>query len=268
MAESRVKKESYIVIQGWMLTDLELKGNELLIYACIYGFSQAESQTFSGSLQYLADWTNSTKQSVIKCLKSLVDKGYLEKNENTINGVKFCEYRTTDFNTLLNKVYHPIKESLTGGMQQSLTNNIAFDNTDNKKDNKAIKGSFDAIIAEYAKGDSELTDLLCEWLKVRKAKRAAMTDRAIQMNLSRLDELAAKSRMSVTDYLKEVICRGWAAFYEIHNYNTGKRVEPVPKWASKEQRDYDFTEIEKATVANSPELQQRAEELKRRIAAL
>ena len=35
-----VKNENYLVIQGWMITELKLKGNELLIYAIIYGFSQ------------------------------------------------------------------------------------------------------------------------------------------------------------------------------------------------------------------------------------
>ena len=35
-----VKNENYLVIQGWMIAELKLKGNELLIYAIIYGFSQ------------------------------------------------------------------------------------------------------------------------------------------------------------------------------------------------------------------------------------
>ena len=87
MAESKVNRENYILVQGFMLADLKLKGNELIIYACIYGFSQAENQFYNGSLQYLADWTNSTKQSVIKCLKSLIEKGYIEKKETFINGV-------------------------------------------------------------------------------------------------------------------------------------------------------------------------------------
>ena len=104
MAESKVKRENYITVQGFMLTDLKLKGNELLIYACIYGFSQTENQVFNGGLQYLADWVNSTKQSVIKCLKSLEEKGYIIKREKYINGVKSCEYYTTELNTLLNKV--------------------------------------------------------------------------------------------------------------------------------------------------------------------
>lgn len=141
MKESKVKDENYINIQGWMVTKLGLKGNELLIYAIIYGFSQTEDQTFNGSLQYLADWTNSTKQGVTKNLKALVEKGYIEKEDKYINNVKFCEYRTTQFNTVYNKVEYPIQQSLTGyttkfntGMQQSLTNNIN-DNIINKLDN-------------------------------------------------------------------------------------------------------------------------------------
>ena len=64
-----VKPENYITIQGWMVTELKLKGNELLIYALIFGFTQTTNQNFTGSLQYIADWTNSTKQGVLKCLK-------------------------------------------------------------------------------------------------------------------------------------------------------------------------------------------------------
>ena len=128
MAASRVNKENYITIQGWMLTDLNLKGNELIIYACIYGFSQAENQVFNGSLQYLADWTNSTKQGVVKCLKSLVEKGLIVKKDNFINGVKFCEYHATKLNTAVNCVENDIQQSLTGGIKQSLINNISSDN--------------------------------------------------------------------------------------------------------------------------------------------
>lgn len=213
MAESKVNRDNFIVIQGFMITDLKLKGNELIIYACIYGFSQAENQVFSGSLQYLADWTNSTKQGVMKSLKSLVDKGYITKTDKYINGVKFCEYSATKFNG-------GMQQSLIGGMQQSLNNNIGIENISNNiESKKASKKSFDDILAEYSKGDADIQDLLGEWLKVRKAKRAPLTDRAIQMNIAKLDNFAAQSGLSVKEYLQEVICRGWAAFYVINNYN-------------------------------------------------
>ena len=241
MAESRISRENFITIQGFMITDLKLKGNELIIYAVIYGFSQAENQTFSGSLQYLMEWTNSTKPSVIKCLKSLIEKGFIEKTDKVINGVKFCEYSIVKLvGEVVNKVYHPSTKFTEGGKQslpevvnkvysggkQSLPNNIQDnikDNINNIKESKKEKPKtgFDEIILDYAKSldismRAEATDLLQEWLKVRKAKRAAMTDRAIKMNIEKLDSLAAQSGLSVTEYLKEVICRGWGSFFPIN----------------------------------------------------
>lgn len=121
---SKIKNENYILITGFMVNELGLKGNELLIYAIIYGFTQAEGQTFNGSLQYLADWTNSTKQGVLKNLKSLIDKGYISKKKTVVNGVNIVEYYSTKFNG-------GIKQSLMGGIKQSLTNNIDIYNIDN-----------------------------------------------------------------------------------------------------------------------------------------
>ena len=133
----KVKNENYILIQGWMVNELQLKGNELLIYAIIYGFTQTENQLFSGSLQYLAEWTNSTKQGVIKCLKSLIDKEYIGKNEKYINNVKFCEYYTTKFNRVLNKVEQ--------GIKQSLPNNIDYNIEDNKEYNTTTDTIYDFL---------------------------------------------------------------------------------------------------------------------------
>lgn len=93
--KNKVRKESFVLIPGWAVCDLGLKGNELLIYSIIYGFSQEENQTFRGSLRYLMDWTNSTKKSVLNILKSLVGKGLIKKIERFENNVKFCEYYAT-----------------------------------------------------------------------------------------------------------------------------------------------------------------------------
>lgn len=77
--------------------------------------------------------------------------------------------------------------------------------------------SFDAIINAYTDNPST-RELLGEWLQNRKAKRAAMTDNAIKRNIDKLDFYARESRMSVDDYLAEVVRRGWTAFYPIKNY--------------------------------------------------
>lgn len=84
-----------------------------------------------------------------------------------------------------------------------------------KKTRKAK--SFDDIIDAYT-SDPTTKKLLGQWLQNRKAKRAAMTDGAIQGNLDKLDKCAQESRMNVNDYLSEVICRGWGSFFVIENY--------------------------------------------------
>lgn len=124
MADSRIKDGNYYLVQSFMVKELGLKGLEKEVYAIIYGFSQAENQKFDGSLQYLADWTLSTKQGIMKVLKNLQDKGLINKEEEYKNGVKFVKYYTTEFN-------RGIKHSLTGGIKHSLTNNIDDNNISN-----------------------------------------------------------------------------------------------------------------------------------------
>mgnify|MGYP000830993025 CR=1 FL=1 len=47
------KKQSYIVVLDWMVEKYHLKGNELLAYALIYGFSQDEESEYKGSYSYI-----------------------------------------------------------------------------------------------------------------------------------------------------------------------------------------------------------------------
>lgn len=89
-----IKKESFFTVQAFMVNELKLKGNELLIYAIIFGFSQAENQFFTGSLNYLASWCGiSSKTTVKTILNNLIDKGLLEKEDIYKNGVKYCKYK-------------------------------------------------------------------------------------------------------------------------------------------------------------------------------
>ena len=152
---TKVRNENFILIQGYMINEMKLKGNELLVYAIINGFSQEENQVFSGSLQYLADWTNSTKQGVMKNLKSLVEKGYIGKNEKIINGVKFCEYYATKFRRVVNKVDGGMQQSLIGGSKQSCNNNIDINNKDNKIEDK-IENIYTSSASSISNNEEEI----------------------------------------------------------------------------------------------------------------
>lgn len=87
-----MKDNRYIVIMGWMLTKLSLAGNELLLYAFVYGYSQDAVGGYWGSLANTAEALNISKRAVSDLLLRLLDKGLLVKREINIDGVRRCLY--------------------------------------------------------------------------------------------------------------------------------------------------------------------------------
>lgn len=75
-----MNNENYIVIQWWMIKQLKLSWNELLLYALIWGYSQDWESEFKGSLSYIVEALNITKQTVLNIGKTLIDKEYIIKN--------------------------------------------------------------------------------------------------------------------------------------------------------------------------------------------
>jgi uncharacterized protein YsxB (DUF464 family) len=76
-----MENNNCIQIQGWMVNELKLKSNELIIYAVIHGFSQDGNSEFSGSLDYICSAISCSKTTGISVLKSLVEKGLVLKSE-------------------------------------------------------------------------------------------------------------------------------------------------------------------------------------------
>lgn len=226
---SAVKDNNFIAIQGWMRTRLNLKGNELLIYALIYGFSQDGQSRFTGSRKYIADWCGCSLDTVDRSLSSLVGKGLLAKYPHQDqNGSRVVDYASiltatapaTAAAQATAPSQAPAQDPWAGtakaNTEQFQTPIAEPEAKPQPKKTRKTK-SFDDIIDAYT-SDPTTKDLLGAWLQNRKAKRAAMTDRAIQGNIDKLDECARDSRMNVNDYLSEVIRRGWSAFFTIDNY--------------------------------------------------
>lgn len=187
------------------------------------------------SIAGLVTLSKDGKDSVMGALTELESFGYLIRTRTKDEHGKFAGYEYDIFeNPQTEKPYaeNPNTDKPNTENPPQLNNNQLNNNqsitdissTNKKKESKRKENSFDRLIGDYAKGNAEVVELLIEWLKVRKAKRAAMTDKAIELNLQKLDGLAAESGLTVADYLKEVICRGWIAFYPIKNYSA-----PAPK---------------------------------------
>ncbi len=145
MAVSKLKDENYYQIQGWMINRLGLKGVTLSVYAIIYGFSQDGENEYTGSLQYLCDFTGgTTKPTVIKALKELVEKKYIYRREEYINGVQFNKYRVNlpllkNFNGGSKEILTGAVKEFNGGSKETLpNNNINNKSLNNEKINNII----------------------------------------------------------------------------------------------------------------------------------
>ena len=135
-----IKDNNYLVIQGWMINELNLSGNELLAFAMIYGFSQDQNSEFTGSINYVCKWLNCTRPTAIKSLKGLIDKGYVLRESQTINGVILNRYRVNAGGSKeslqgVKKFDWGSKETLLGGGKESLPNNTININTNNRNSN-------------------------------------------------------------------------------------------------------------------------------------
>ena len=126
-----VRDENFFVVHGWMINRLELKGIDLRLYAIIYGFSQNDGQKYHGNLQYLIDWTASSKSTVLRSLQTLVERGVLVKTDFFSNGVKSCEYHCNlNFTRCQNETGCGVKmtpgqcQNETGGGVKMTPNNI------------------------------------------------------------------------------------------------------------------------------------------------
>ena len=209
MVETKVNSENYFVVQGWMLSELGLKNNELLVYAIIYGFSQGGNK-FTGSLQYLCDWTNSGKTSVQNCLKSLREKGLIKKEDKIINGVKFCEYYAT-------KCWGITQSDM--GITQSDTNNIDnnIENTvskDTGRKKSLYEQCMDIIDMEFI--DAEIKEELKSYLTVR-IKSGRMSARSFRTIILEINELADTKEQAI-NIIRNATAKGYMKFYPVKQY--------------------------------------------------
>ena len=226
-----VNNENYINIQGWMINELDLSGNTLLVYAIIYGYSQDGKSTFRGSLQYLADWCNATKQGIQKNLKELLDRGLIQKFEYIENNQKFCEYSCIP----CNKVVYPMQQSCTNNIEhtignRNISNNKLLDITvPEKPKKKNLYNKCSEYIMQYT-NNVALQEVLHKFLDLR-LEIAKQEGKPFYYNMwpSIVIELDKYDTDTAIEVVKQSIQKGWKRFYEIKDYSKNVKTNPSEK---------------------------------------
>ena len=262
---------AYIVIQDWMISDLQLKGNELLTYALIYGFSQDGESEFKGSLKYISKFLGVSKSTAQRNLENLANRGVIEKRVEEISGVKFNRYIAHE------KAEPPIVKTSTGcsqngyggvvktstgcsqtgyggvvktstgcsqngygGVVKMGTNNTNIYNTNNNASNNTKDKGAPARYFE----DEELNNKFLEFLSMRKKiKKPVRTDRALKALLKKLHELSCGDVGLMKQIIDQSLDKEWLGLFELKTGNDNTKnindrlYGDIQHWAAQKEQE-------------------------------
>lgn len=194
----------YITIQEGM-RELGLKGNELIVYAFLNGYSQDGQGCYFGSLAHLQEVCGiASRQTATDILKSLVAKGLINKVEQSINGIRTVSYTVCPI----------IGQGGVQKMDMVCPENGHNNKIDNKYNiNNIIAGGFNFRSSLLSIGVHE--DVADAWLKVRRNKKATNTEIAFN-RICREIELSGKSANECITIAVENSWQGFKAEW-LHN---------------------------------------------------
>ena len=229
---------AYIVIQDWMISDLQLKGNELLTYALIYGFSQDGESEFKGSLKYISEFLGVSKSTAQRNLENLVNRGVIEKRVEEISGVKFNRYIAHE------KAEPPIVKMGTGcsqngygGVVKMGTNNTNIYNTNNNTSNNTKDKGAPARYFD----DEELNNKFLEFLSMRKKiRKPVRTDRGLQTLIAKLRFLSNDDVELMKQIIDQSLDNEWQGLFSLNRKggNIDSRLyDKVREWAKKKEQE-------------------------------
>ena len=174
----KMKDTNYINIQGWMINKLKLKGNELILFAIIYGFSQDEESLYNGSLSYIGKAMGISRKSVINLITKLQEKNFI---------IKYLGIET-------NKYQHNAEEVeriMDGGEIITLGKNVP----PNGEQTSLLPGEESSHNNNTFKNDTNIDfDKLLGFLNSRTGKRARVVPKSVRQKYrARLKEGYTKS---------------------------------------------------------------------------
>lgn len=232
---------AYIVIQDWMISDLQLKGNELLTYALIYGFSQDGESEFKGSLKYISEFLGVSKRTAQRSIENLVDRGIVEKRVEEISGVKFNRYMAHEkADTPIDKMTTGCSQNDHGGIVKMTTNNTNIYNTNNNTSNNTKDKGTPARYFD----DEELNNKFLEFLSMRKKiRKPVRTDRALKALLKKLHELSGGDVGLMKQIIDQSLDKEWLGLFELKTGNDSvKNINDrlygdIQHWAAQKEQE-------------------------------
>jgi hypothetical protein len=261
MNKKHISDENYILIQGWMRTEMGLSGAALMVYATIYGFSQTGNCYYSGSIDYLAEWAGVKRRQVISILKDLTESGYLEKNEVGYNRFRY----RTDREMVKNARREWCKNDTIDGAKMTpdgakmTPNKYIYNNNINTHTAGAREESAEAVenfttseagpLPEDKNGREEAATILCG------------PNKNVKLTPAQLEALENRIPNQIRRYIFRLsrykVGRENAAMMDDYQWLLG--------WISEDNADHKERDLEAIRQAEAEEDRRELEEMQRRI---
>lgn len=225
-----------------MRTSLGLKGNELLVFAIINGYSQSRQGCYYGSLAHLQELTGiASRQTVISTLQGLIEKGLIVRYETTVDGVRRVLYSISEEVQKLNGGSPKIGQ---GGSPKIGHNNKSIDikNKDNIYTDRDFLAGLIALGVTPETADA--------WMMVRHKAKAVST----RVAFDGIAREVAKSGLPAEDCIRTAVERSWRGFKaEWLRRDTPQPLTPSPQRPKNETLGEMYKRIYRELNADEPD---------------
>ena len=272
MNTKHINDENYILIQGWMRSEMGLSGAALMVYATIYGFSQTGNCYYSGSIDYLAEWAGVQRRQVMRILKEFTEAGYIEKTEAGYNRFRYrtdremvrnAHRRWCHNDTIDGDIMTPDGDIMTPDGDIMTPNNIDIYNNNNIAINTHDAGAREDVpenvenfttweagpLPEDQNGRAEAATILCG------------PNKNVKLTPAQLEELENRIPNQLTRYIHRLsrykVGRANAAMMDDFQWLLG--------WIAEDHADRKERELEAIRQAEAEEDRRELEELQARI---
>lgn len=185
-AESILKEHNDVTLKAFMVNDLHLSGNELIIFAVIYSFSQDGESCFYGSRKYLASWCQTHEGAVDYQLNKLLKKGFITKSHIRREDGSLCNVLRANL---------PLIESIMGKSQKFESGDTKICDSHSQKfetghSQKFVTNKEESNTQEDTKEDKKEPPYaeIIGYLNEKAGRRHRVTDRTKGMICARLRE--------------------------------------------------------------------------------
>ena len=261
-----INSAGYGTVPKLVMQDRNLSVTSKAIYAYFCSYTGAGNTCFPSYKKICYD-LNIHEETFIKHFKPLVHFGYVQvqqirdqingrfsHNAYILQGTKINSIKINNNNYLSKKESKKKKQleqnKISPRKGKNNSNSISQKQTKAKK-TKPKSISFDEIIDAYTENE-DLRKELKEHLKTRKQKKAALTNRAIELSLKKLDSLADSDEEKLL-IVQNSIMNGWVGFFELNekdknklnnhsSYNLDEYVKAMDTFENKSEDDEEFVD--------------------------